>query len=306
MVSVFSCPVQASESEAIWPESNIVDAVHGEISWRLLASAQWLDSFFQDKRSIREANQSHLRVRYAFFKERKTPQDLTPSFDLRLRLPELQRKTHIVFESESAAEAENAIDLERSKASEREPPEKRNVSAAINYIPRLTDKESFLVRTGVQVNQGKPVVFLGPRYRKLIPFETWNFRFTQEVIYRSDTSWQTETLMDFERQLPYDLFLRSFLDGVGLENTNGYFYSLGCSILQPIAATHAVQYSWSNDFVTSPSHELSAIDFTIQYRHTFWRKWLFFELIPQCRFPRDRNFEATPGIMIRLEMFFQG
>lgn len=300
-----SSPDQPAEAEARWPDGNIVDTVHGEISRRLLASAEWLDSFFEDKRTLREANQSYLRVRYEFFKEKNTPQDLTPSFSLRLRLPKLQRKTHLVFESESAAEADNAIDLERTTVTEREQAEKRRVSAAINFIPRLTDKESFLIRSGAQLSQGKPVAFIGPRYRSLKPFETWNFRFTQEVIYRTDTRWQAETLLDFERQLPYDLFLRAFIDGVWLENTYGYFYSLNCSILQPLALTHAVQYRWSNNFVTRPSHELSSIDLTIQYRHTLWRKWLFFELIPQCRFPRDRNFEATPGIKIRLEMFFQ-
>jgi hypothetical protein len=30
----------------------------------------------------------------------------------------------------------------------------------------------------------------------------------------------------------------------------------------------------------------------------------FFEISPQARFPRDRNFDITPGILLKVEMFF--
>jgi hypothetical protein len=34
------------------------------------------------------------------------------------------------------------------------------------------------------------------------------------------------------------------------------------------------------------------------------RKWLFFEIVPQLSFPRERDFEAVPGILLRIEGIF--
>jgi hypothetical protein len=61
---------------------------------------------------------------------------------------------------------------------------------------------------------------------------------------------------------------------------------------------------WSNSYQTRPIHELTQVALSVAYRHSFWREWLFYEIAPQVRFPRDRNFDVTPGILFRIEMFF--
>jgi hypothetical protein len=43
---------------------------------------------------------------------------------------------------------------------------------------------------------------------------------------------------------------------------------------------------------------------SVRYRQRILRDWLFYEIIPQVSFPRERDFEATPGILLRLEMLF--
>jgi hypothetical protein len=42
----------------------------------------------------------------------------------------------------------------------------------------------------------------------------------------------------------------------------------------------------------------------LRYRQQIWRRWLFLEIAPQYRFPRDRGFEDVPGINFKLEMIF--
>lgn len=137
-----------------------------------------------------------------------------------------------------------------------------------------------------------------------MPLETWGVRFTQEAVYRTDTQWQAESIVDFERPLPHNLFFRTGVDGLWMANTDGYFYTLGCSLRHAISSTHALEYAWSNSFQTRPSYILTEVAFRVTYRHDIWRKWLFFEVTPQVRYPADRNFVATPGILFRFEMFF--
>jgi hypothetical protein len=303
--STGSAPADAASTpEDQAAEPGFVDMLHGGISQGLLTTADWLDSFFADERSVKEENRSYIRASYDVFHEDRSPAVYKPSFDVRLVLPQLQKKTHLVFSAEPA-EAVSGSPAPVSTAGTRvAPTEERNVTTAFQYFFRETVQESFTIRTGARFHSGSPVLFIAPRYRSLIPLQIWNFRFSQEAVYRTDTKWQADTTFDLERKLPHDLFFRTSLAGVWFENTKGYFYSLSGTLRQPLDATHAFQYEWVNSYQTRPVNELAEIALRVRYRQSFWRKWLFFELAPQVRFPRDRNFDATPGVLFRFEMFF--
>jgi hypothetical protein len=296
-------PETAAKPEDSGTEPGLVDMLHGGISQGLLTTADWLDSFFADERSVKEENRSYIRASYDVFHEDRSPATYKPSFDVRLVLPQLQKKTHLVFSAEPAETVSGAAPVSTAGAKVA-PTEERNVTTAFQYFFRETVKESFTIRTGARFHSGSPVLFIAPRYRSLIPFHVWNFRFSQEAVYRTDTKWQADTTFDLERKLPHDLFFRTSVAGVWFENTKGYFYSLSGTLRQPLDATHAFQYEWVNSYQTRPVNELAEIALRIRYRQSFWRKWLFFELAPQVRFPRDRNFDATPGVLFRFEMFF--
>lgn len=291
-----------------------VDMVQRDISHRVLASAEWLDSFFVDTRFVREENHSYLQLRYDLFTEKSSVEtSLTPSFNLQLRLPELERlgrRISLVFESGPGEVPSGAQAPASNVGAQVLPAQKRPTSAALHFLLGKTATQSIIIRTGAQLNIDQSLLFISPRYRLLVPLNTWNFRLTQDVIYRTGSAWQpkteweTETLFDLERKLPHDLFFRSYLDAIWLRNTDDYIYNIGCSLLEPLDSKRALSYGWNNRFLANPDFDLDEIRLSVQYRQSFWREWLFYEVIPQYRFPRDRNFDATPGILFRLEMYF--
>jgi hypothetical protein len=288
-----------------------IDLLHGELSRELLATATRLDSFFGDERAVLEDNRSYVRVRYEAFQEERASAVFRPAFDLRLVLPQLQKKTRLEFSAEPTTPPAGAPSPVTTPGEEiattgkaGQAPEERNFTTALLYFFRSVPGESMVVRTGAQFSRGKPVLFTAPRYRKLVSLSAWDFRFTQEALYRTDTKWQANTRFDFERGLPHDLFFRTSVDGNWFADTTGYFYSLSFSLRQAFGLTRALDYEWINSYQTRPVHELVDMAFRIRYRRSFWREWLFFEVAPQIRSPRDRNFDATPGILFRLEMHF--
>jgi hypothetical protein len=288
--------------EAGRPPEGFVDTLHGSLSRRLQDTAVWLDSFFTNESFLKEENHSYVRVRYDVFKEQGTAATMKPSVDLRLALPQLERKTHLIFSAEPAAPPVGAAAPVQTAGEHFGTTEQRNLTAGVHYIFRSTTKESFLVRSGLQFSKFTPVVFAAPRYRALFPLDSWNMRFTQEVLYRTDSGWQTDTRFEFERLLRPDLFFRTSIDGIWAARVDGYLCSLGFSLRQTLNPSHALDYELINFYQASPG-ELTEVDFRVRYRHSFWRNWLFFEVSPQVRFPRDRKFEDTPGILFRLEMF---
>lgn len=286
--------------------TEFVDLLHGELSQRILDTAVWMDSFFADERFVKEENHSYVKIRYDIFQEERANITFNPAVDLRLALPELERKTHLVFSAEPAQPAGGANAPVQTAGERFGQSEQRNLTTAIHYFFRSTAQESFLVRTGVQFSKMSPVLIFEPRYRVLFPFKVWNIRFTQDVLWKTNTSWQTDTRFDFERLLPREFFFRTTIDGVWAARTKGYIYSLSFSLREPLDTTHALDYEWINSYQTRPVGELTEVAFRVRYRHSFWREWLFFEISPQVRFPRDHNFDIVPGILFRLEIFFGG
>jgi hypothetical protein len=283
------------------------DLFHGELSKQIVDTATWMDSFFADPSFVKEENRSYVRFRFDIFKEERAKITLKPAFNLRLALPQLEKKTHLVLSAEPAQPA-NDVNAPVQTAGERfGQSEQRNLTTAIHYLFRSTAQESFFMRTGIQFSKLSPVILVEPRYRVLFPFSAWNIRFTQDVLWKSNTSWQTDTRFDFERLLPYDsLFFRTSIDGIWAAKVKGYIYSLSFSLQQPLAPTHALDYVWINTYQTRPVGELTEIAFLVRYRHSFLREWLFFEISPQVRFPRTSNFRLIPGVLFRFEMFFGG
>jgi hypothetical protein len=42
----------------------------------------------------------------------------------------------------------------------------------------------------------------------------------------------------------------------------------------------------------------------VSYRYRLHKDWMYFDLSPQLHFPRERNFESSPMLMMRLEILF--
>ena len=292
----------AAPSTPAHADDGLVDVVHGGISQGFLDSATWLDSFFGDERYTAEINQSQLKIRFDAFRDAGAGMDYRrPNFDLRLVLPQLRKKTRLVISGDPN------VDIDPTSSQPVVPstqPPPQSVTTALQFVPLETKRSNFSIRAGVKLHQGKLELLIGPRYRYLVHYGKWDMRYTQEEVWTTDIGWQVRSRFDVERSLPGDLFFRTSLEGVWTEKVHGYPYALSFLLQHPLDRDRALQYEWVNSFQTRPTDLLMEELFVFRYRQRFWREWLFLEIAPQVRFPRDRNFEYTPGILFRLEMVF--
>jgi hypothetical protein len=280
-------------------ETTIFDVLHGWTSRSILSSATWLDSFFGDQRYLAEYNQSYIRVRYNVFLEQGSPWLRRPELQIRVVLPQLKERTHLEF----AGTPQETTGLTATEAPSAGDPfadaEDRNVTAAVSQLLRDTNRVNFIVRAGLKWHSGGPVVILGPRFRMLFPLNHWNLRFVEEVILRNDNGWAAKTTFDLERPLPHDLFFRATNDWIQADHMRGFIYDFIFSLAHPLSPKKVLEYEWVNIFQTQPVNALTEVALRMRYRQRIWRDWLFFEAAP-----RDRSFEATPGILFRIEAMF--
>lgn len=250
-------------------------------------------------------NRSQLKIRFDAFREGNTGMDYRrPNFDLRLVLPQLRKKTRLVISGDPT------VDYDATAKAPGAPPglppssDSSKVTTAVQYFPVESTRSNFSWRAGVKLDQSRLEILLGPRYRYLVRLGSWDLRFTQEVIWTTDVGWQSRTRFDYERTLDRGFFFRSSLEGVWTESVNGYPYTLSLLLRQPLDTNRALEYEWINFFQTSPTDELDQELFIFRYRQRFWKEWMFLEIDPQVRFPRELGFAFTPGILFRIEMIF--
>jgi len=287
------------------PDEGLVDVVHEKISHGFLSSAMWLDSFFGDERHEAEVNRSQLKVRFDVLRDGSSGMDyVRPNFDLRLVLPQLRHKTRLVISGDPSVDIDATATAPGSATAQPAKGPDKSVTTALQVVPLETKRSNLSIRAGLKFHSGKLEFLIGPRYRYLVHFGTWDARFTQEELWTTDIGFQSRTRFDLERPLPYDLFFRTSLEGIWTEKVNGYPYALSFLVRQPLDGNRALQYEWVNSFQTRPTDLLTEELLIFRYRQRFWRDWLFLEIAPQARFPRSGNFEYTPGILFRLDMVF--
>ncbi|MEM7171386.1 MAG: hypothetical protein AAF530_14535 [Pseudomonadota bacterium] len=283
-----------------------IDQLHDQIERGVRGSATWLDSFFEDERYGAELNQTRLRLRFEVFDE----VDKSPSFNikgsLRLRLPNTSRRLMLVIAGSPDDDDDITDTPEDDIRDEFDSTDEENLAVALQYYLKQSVKRNLSATGGVRFRNGGPVAFVGGRFRELVDLGTWDLRFTERLRWFTDNGFESRTTVDLERPVFDDLLFRSTAGASWYENESGLFYDLNFRLFQPLSPTQALEYQVNNQFRTSPNNRLEESSLRLRYRQKIWRDWLAFEVIPQVRFPRSRNFEPTPGALLRFEVSFGG
>ena len=300
-------PFQQEDMIRLGPsEPTFLDKIQAGITKDILRSARWLDSFFYDPRYATEENKTRAVIRYEGFIENHAHWVFDAKVKLVLVLPQLKNKANLVIAGDPD-EYNPGLSGQGTLTSQAPTENKnRNATAALGYQIKANERRNISAKIGIRYRNGSIVSFIRPHYRRLYNLDSWDLRFTQEFPYWTDTKWSSSTTIDLERPLGETFFFRASLNGSWYEKMPGYYYGLGFSLSQPLSTTSALSYELGASFQTGAHDVLQTIVAATRYRQRFWRDWMYFDITPQVRFPRDRRFNPVPGILFGLEMRFGG
>jgi hypothetical protein len=281
-----------------------LDTLQADITKNLLQSSRWLDSFFYDPRYAVEENETRAVLRYESFIENHAHWTFKTKVKLVLVLPYLKNKANLVIAGDP--DEDNPSQPGQGLLTSLIPAESkdRKTTAALGYLIKSDERRNISAKIGIRYRNGQIVSFIRPHFRRLYHLDSWDLRFTQEFPYWTDTKWSSSTTVDLERPLGDAFFFRASLNGSWYEKQPGYYYGLVFSLSQPLSTTSALSYNVGGTFLTGAHDVLQEVVVATRYRQRFWRDWMYFDITPQVRFPRDRRFNAVPGIMFGLEMQF--
>jgi hypothetical protein len=145
------------------------------------------------------------------------------------------------------------------------------------------------------------------RYRYNLPItDTFITRFTEELFHRDSASGHS-TRLDFEKRLSVNFVLRQSNKGTRAENIDGTDWETGLVLFQRLSDVSALSYESSAVGVTEPDDYVTNSRLGVRYRRNFFRKWLFYELVPAVNWPRPLVADVRKPVwefMFRLEVNF--
>jgi hypothetical protein len=286
----------------------LADRLHRRISKSVLMTAEAIDAFFYTDQTEIEENQTVFKISLGLFVEAEEETRLETRSRLKLVLPGFQDQLHLILTGdpetvdEVFGEAVDAVPEETLSGDETGD----GAGAALRYFVLDDIKRNLSFSAGVRIRDSQLVGFPEARYRRLFDMDNEDLalRFEQRVLWYTDDGWRESSRVDMDVLLKERYLWRTSLIGVWTETDGGYNYHLSFKLFYKLWKRAALSYEWDNAYNLCTDGQLDEILFKIGYRQSFWRPWLFFELIPQLSFPESEDFKNTPGIRFRIEAIF--
>ncbi len=252
----------------------------------------WFDSFFSDER-IDENVRAGTRVRWQndYVLTEGGIWQYTSNVRASFKLPKTKKNINLIFESEEEDRLDDVV-----------PNTKEEVKADLGLLYELT--KSKRAKLSVRVKLSPSITF---RYRYQLPItETFTTRFTQEW-YRRDNIDGTTSRIDFEKKLNDHFFVRQSNTVMHSEAYQGEEWSGSLVLYQHLSDKSALSYESSVQGITDPDTYTKNTRLGVRYRTNFYRKWLFYEVVPAMNWNKELitdEREKAWEVLFRLEVNF--
>jgi hypothetical protein len=281
-----------------------IDEYHGLLVDSVSTAATWLDSFFRDENYLDEANTTSFRLETSSFTEAREGTEFKAKVRLRLRLPHLEDRLLLFVSGATEDFTTSGSDWEEFD-DEITSSDEDSASVGLRYFFREDARSNTSLSGGVRFRSGSPLAYVRPRYRYLKRFPTFNLRFIQRVSLFTDGDIDARTQVQYERFFDRDWFFRNEARLDWYNDEEGLFPKLFFELSHRLSERRVLAAEWRNFFETEPNGVLDSSVLKLRYRQQTWRRWLWFEIAPQVKFPREDDYDFTPGIQVKLEARFE-
>lgn len=286
VVKASTCDLKPSENDD-W-----LDVTHQYINETLCEPAEWFDSFFSNDRSNEEVRPgSHVRWTNDYIQTEGGSFEYVTKVRASLRLPKASKSLKLVFEGEQEGSIEDIV-----------PSNEEDVKTDVGLLFEFF--ESPRANLNIKLNLSPE---LSLRYRYRYPFsDTLSARFTQ-VFFKTDLDAGEQGRLDIEKRMSEDFLLRWTTVSENTDLIAGDQRTTALVLFQKLNKISALSYESSVTATTVPDNYNTNARLAVRYRRNFYRKWLFYELVPELTWPKalitDER-QQVAAFTFRLEINF--
>lgn len=283
-----------------------VDAPRNYWSNKFVTFANDIDRFFGDPRYFQETNKSVLQLSLANVQQPGGSGNGVLALDgqAKLDLPSSEKRFSLMLESNP--EKNISGDLTKQPVASNDAATGSNQSAALRIDRPPEDSPwHFSADTGVRVRLPlEPFVRTRASYTR--PFEQWRMKAAETVFWFSSIGAGETTQIDLERVISEPTLFRATSTATWMNETHNFDLRQDFSIFHTLNERSALLYQAGISGVSEPQFQTAGYVLLMLWRYRLHRSWIFTELSPQLHFPRVKNFEPNPMLLLRLEVLFDG
>ena len=152
--------------------------------------------------------------------------------------------------------------------------------------------------------QSPPDPFIRIKYQYTQPFgDVYLTRFTETALEKVVEHFTETSQIDLERKITTFTLLRWSNYATYTADKDMVTWNTGISLIKQLTNKSAISYDTSMWGVNHPKWTVQNHRIGSRYRRNFYRPWLFFELMPEVTWPKDKN-DPVYALMSTLEIQF--
>ncbi len=265
-------------------------------SERIVSTASYMDSFFDDERYSSTSNKTYLRLRASPIYN-QDGLSFSTYVDLRLQLPNSERWL-VNIGGDPEAESQYGSSPLQDKEREDDSSDTGNAYMGVSTFFKRTRTRNVGVGGGVKLSKGL-IPYGTFRWVELWEFKTWDLRATQRLRYYTDTGAEFKSQLDADFPIAHKWYLRGSGSALVKQNTDNKYYDLDGTLYQYLTSRKAIKYQIRGGYRDEPGRStyLSTINYEVQYRQQ-WRDWFYTNITPYISQSDSLDWSVDPGFRI--------
>lgn len=267
--------------------------------------SQWIDSFADGidiflvgRRVTKEKNQTTASIENAtFFNEYQKPKNET-SFNVNLRLPNLEKYWQVKFTSYDEADEKRRTEQRYVRTQSHQ----GNVGATVGLFRKLGDvKVSFQPRIAIK----NPLdISHSLTFESVAEYKDFEINPKLEFFARPSIGTGVFGALNFHYSFDTTWSLTEINEGEYRGNVNTFFRTNGVSVGQQVNDRSSLSYNLFFDSNNRPVDHLETYTLSVAWDQILYEKMLDCRVIPFISFARIRNFRSAWGLTLSLSLTF--
>ena len=290
-----------------------VDRAHQAIGEHARNLADHLDRYFSDEQIEEELQTSRVRLKPTLQWTEADNLDASMPFRIDLVLPRLKNKWKVLvssFRDEDDDQIPNEVDYTDNDGEDKSGKDDTDIIdddtstfLGLQYTHLAREARHIKTSVGPKFRDDSVHLFASARLRFQYLTGPWTAHLTQYFFF-DDQEFGERTSLDLQRPIGAKDVFRSASTVTYTETSKGAELGQTLLLRHFFSENRAAGASWQIAAHTRPSTVVDAYVAAIEYRQKMWRDWLYLDIRPQARFPREANFEFTPFLGACLEAIF--
>ena len=309
---VFLFPLIAFGEELVDPPApppvtdkvmGVLDTPRDYLSGKLVGFVSGIDRFFGDDRNYQETNDSVFQLDTTRVMGYGGEHKFVVSGRANVHLPIAEKKLHLLLESNP--DRNTVVDpkqIQPQPLNEQTTPQ--SYGAALRYMQEGEERWHLSADGGLKFQGINTTPFTRARGSYAIPLGQWRAKLEETAFWFNTIGAGETTQLDFERPISEPMLFRATSVATWLNNAQNFDLRQDLTLFEKLDERTAIQYQASVIGVSNPVTRVTDNVLLILYRYRLHREWMYLDVSPQLHFPRDRNFQMSPLLSLRLEMMF--